>query len=641
MRKVVLIFFLLISISFPGVILNFDEVDIKTVAVNIAKLLNKNVLIDPKVRGKITLISNKEISYEEALELFSQALASQGYTLIVEGDVIKILPTNQGIPFTRIKVGDGGELVSIVYKLKNVSASQIVSSLRPFLSPYGRIAFHNQSNSVIITDYGDSVRKIKKILSALDSGKAGGRVNIYKLKYVKPSYLAKLLNPLSTLSTKKYGEPVIISAVDEVGTLAVYAHAELQETIKGIISKIDTPDSLEAERSFYIIPLNFISAEELYDSLKSLFQGIKGTTTYITTGRTKTGKKGKTISSSRLTTITLKTGMKIGIDKRTNSLILYATKAEYEALKEFVNKLDKRRKQLLLTATIVEASAKTILEAGVRWQILGTHGGAVFKGSSLQDIYNAFKSGQFIMGAFSQSGTTVSIGGIDFFFPDLVFLFSLLEQGTGFNVVSNPKILTLDNQKALIKVGQVVPFPTGIKYDVNGNPIITYDYKDVGLELKITPRITGNTIRLVINLKLQEITGYLTNEISGVNYTVPITSNRELNSDVVVENGRTVVIGGLISNKTLRSTEKVPGLGNIPLVGRLFRYDRDESDRTSLFIFLTPYVITSPQDLTRITEAHRKLADKLMKAISGENNKKKNNKVKVEPEEDWEDEDII
>lgn len=626
MKKALSIFFLLISISFPGVILNFDEVDIKTVAVNIAKLLNKNVLIDPKVRGKITLISNKEISYEEALELFSQALASQGYTLIVEGDIIKILPTNQGIPFTKIKSGEGGELVTIVYKLKNVSASQIVSSLRPFLSPYGRIAFHNQSNSVIITDYGDSVRKIKKILSALDSGKSGGRVNIYKLSYVKPSYLAKLLNPLSTLSTKKYGEPVIISAVDEVGTLVVYAHAELQETIKGIISKVDTPDSLEAERSFYIIPLNFISAEELYDSLKSLFQGVKG---------------GKTSRSSRLTTITLKTGMKIGIDKRTNSLILYATKAEYEALKEFVNKLDKRRKQLLLTATIVEASAKTILEVGVRWQILGSQGGAVFKGSSLQDIYNAFKSGQFIIGAFSQSGTTVSIGGIDFFFPDLVFLFSLLEQGTGFNVVSNPKILTLDNQEALIKVGQVVPFPTGIKYDVNGNPIITYDYKDVGLELKITPRITGNTIRLVINLKLQEITGYLTNEISGVNYTVPITSNRELNSDVVVENGRTVVIGGLISNKALRSTEKVPGLGNIPLVGRLFRYDRDEKDRTSLFIFLTPYVITSPQDLTRITEAHRKLADKLMKAISNGNKKKETNKVNVEPEEDWEDEDII
>ena len=191
MKKALSIFFLLISISFPGVILNFDEVDIKTVAVNIAKLLNKNVLIDPKVRGKITLISNKEISYEEALELFSQALASQGYTLIVEGDVIKILPTNQGIPFTKIKSGEGGELVTIVYKLKNVSASQIVSSLRPFLSPYGRIAFHNQSNSVIITDYGDSVRKIKKILSALDSGKSGGRVNIYKLSYVKPSYLSK------------------------------------------------------------------------------------------------------------------------------------------------------------------------------------------------------------------------------------------------------------------------------------------------------------------------------------------------------------------------------------------------------------------------------------------------------------------
>jgi len=422
-----------------------------------------------------------------------------------------------------------------------------------------------------------------------------------------------------------------MSAVDELKTLAVYAHAQLHETIQNIIKQVDDPSTLTAQRSFYIIPLNFVSAEELYESLRSLFQGTKTTIT-IKKSPQKTQKK--TTQTQSLTPISLDTGMKIGIDKRTNSLILYATKDEYLAVLEFVKELDKRRKQLLLTATVIEASAKTILESGIKWQIIGTQGGAVFKGSSLQDIYNAFKSGQFVIGAFSTSGTTVNIGGVDFFFPDLVFLFSLLEQGTGFNVVSNPKILTLDNQEALIKVGQVVPFPTGIKYDINGNPIITYDYKDVGLELKITPRITGNTIRMVLNLKLQEITGYLTNEVAGVNYTVPITSNRELNSDVVVENGKTVVIGGLISRKSLKSTEKIPLLGDVPVVGRLFRYDRDEKDRTSLFIFLTPYVITSPKDLSRITKAHQELAQKLM-------NKTKPKQVETQADEWEEDEDLI
>ncbi|WP_461832337.1 type II secretion system secretin GspD [Aquifex sp.] len=623
--SVFLILILLFWFSFGGVILNFDEVDIKTVAVQLGKLLKKNVIIDPRVRGKIILISNKEVSEKEALELFSQAVAPQGYGVIMEGDTIKVVPTNQGIPFTNVKTPSDGELVTIVYKLRNVNASQVVGTLRPFLSPYGRIAFHTQSNTVVITDYGDSVRKIRKILRALDGKTAGGEVRLYTLRYVKPSYLQRILNPFSTYSTKKYGEPTVFGAVDELGVLTVYAPKEIHKILKDIVKKIDTPETAESERNFYVIPLRYISAEELYESLKSLFQGIKPASAKSS------GKKGG------VPPISLRSGMKMGIDKRTNSLILFATKGEYEAVKAFIKELDKRRRQLLLTATVVEASAKSILESGIRWQILGTHGGAAFRGSSLQDVYNAFKSGQFILGAFSKAGTTVSIGGIDFFFPDLVFLFSLLEQGTGFKVVSNPKILTLDNQKATIKVGQVVPFPTGIKYDVNGNPIITYDYKDVGLELNITPRIIGNTVRLVIDLKLQEITGYLTNQVSGVNYTVPITSNRELNSDVVVESGKTVVIGGLISKKNLKSVEKIPGLGDVPLFGRLFRYDRDEKDRTSLFIFLTPYVITSPDELSKITEAHKKLAEKLIKESKKKKEEEKEKEIKVISDEEEDD----
>ncbi len=623
--NVFLILILLFWFSFGGVILNFDEVDIKTVAVQLGKLLKKNVIIDPRVKGKIILISNKEVSEKEALELFSQAVAPQGYGVIMEGDTIKVVPTNQGIPFTNVKTPSDGELVTIVYKLRNVNASQVVGTLRPFLSPYGRIAFHTQSNTVVITDYGDSVRKIRKILRALDGKTAGGEVRLYTLRYVKPSYLQRILNPFSTYSTKKYGEPTVFGAVDELGVLTVYAPKEIHKILKDIVKKIDTPETAESERNFYVIPLRYISAEELYESLKSLFQGIKPASAKSS------GKKGG------VPPISLRSGMKMGIDKRTNSLILFATKGEYEAVKAFIKELDKRRRQLLLTATVVEASAKSILESGIRWQILGTHGGAAFRGSSLQDVYNAFKSGQFILGAFSKAGTTVSIGGIDFFFPDLVFLFSLLEQGTGFKVVSNPKILTLDNQKATIKVGQVVPFPTGIKYDVNGNPIITYDYKDVGLELNITPRIIGNTVRLVIDLKLQEITGYLTNQVSGVNYTVPITSNRELNSDVVVESGKTVVIGGLISKKNLKSVEKVPGLGDVPLFGRLFRYDRDEKDRTSLFIFLTPYVITSPDELSKITEAHKKLAEKLIKESKKKKEEEKEKEIKVISDEEEDD----
>jgi len=517
----------------------------------------------------------------------------------------------------------------MVFKLRRVNASQTLNAIRPFLSPYGKASAHPPTNSIIVTDFADSVNKIREILYLLDRKSSAGEVRVYKLKFVKPSFLVKLLSPVSTLSTKRYGEPAVFGAVEELGSLVVYARPEIHAVIEKVLKEVDTPEASQAKRSFYIVPLNYISAEEIYESLRSLFQGTRSTSPSLKLRTDKKGTKKGTLSSAP-SPISVSGGMKIGIDKRTNSLILYATKEEYEAVKEFIKKLDIRRRQVLITATVVEASAKKILESGVRWQILGTQGGAVFKGSSLQDVYNAFKSGQFVVGAFSTSGTTVNVGGVDLFFPDLVFLFSLLEQGTGFNVVSNPKVLTLDNQPALIKVGQVVPFPTGIKYDVNGNPIITYDYKDVGLELNITPRITGSTVRLVIDLTLQEITGYLTNQVAGVNYTVPITSNRELNSDVVVENGQTVVIGGLVSRKTLKTVEKVPGLGDVPLVGKLFRFDRDEKDRTSLFIFLTPYVVSSPEELSRITEAHRALARKIEELIR----KKKEEEEEAQVEED-------
>jgi len=214
----------------------------------------------------------------------------------------------------------------------------------------------------------------------------------------------------------------------------------------------------------------------------------------------------------------------------------------------------------------------------------------------------------------------------------------LLEQGSGFNIISNPKILTLDNQKAVIKVGQDVPYPTGIKYDVNGNPIITYDYKYVGLNLDVLPRISEQNLRLIIKLKVQEISGYLTNNVGGINYSVPITSTRELNSDVIVQNGQTVIIGGLISKKHLTGTTKVPVLGNIPLFGELFKYTHKENDKTNLFIFITPYVISSPKELSKIMEEHKKLATKLFKKIEKKEGKKLSQKregiIKVEQNEE-------
>ena len=201
----------------------------------------------------------------------------------------------------------------------------------------------------------------------------------------------------------------------------------------------------------------------------------------------------------------------------------------------------------------------------------------------------------------------------------------LLEKGTGFNLISNPKVLTLDNQPAEIKVGQVIPYASGVKFDINGQPVITYDYKEVGLDLKITPTIAENNLRLTINLQVQEIVDFIRPQVGQLSYAVPITSNRQVNSDVVVENGQTIIIGGLINNRTISTVEGVPGLKDIPLLGRLFRRDTKTEDKVSLFIFLTPYVIEKPEDLSKITQEHQKLADELRKLLEKQ---EKNEKAK-------------
>lgn len=397
-----------------------------------------------------------------------------------------------------------------------------------------------------------------------------------------------------------------MTVLENKNLLVLSAPEELQKKVELLKEKVDKPSSKKGEDfGFYILKLKYTSVDEVKNSITRLFRQIR--------------RDEKNI--------VFPSGIKISFDKTNNAILVFGTKKAFENFKKFVSLVDRRKKQVLITALIVEASAKDIIDKGIKWQILGDNGGAAFGATSQQGLYEAMAQGSFVLGALSNSGTKVSIGGSTLFFPDLVFLYSLLKQGTGFNIISNPKVLTLDNQPASIKVGQNVPFPTGIKYDVNGNPIITYDYKYVGLDLDVVPHITGKNIRLVLKLKVQEVTGYLNNNVGGINYSVPITSTRELNSDVIVENGQTVIIGGLISRKSLLSSSKVPGLGDIPVIGQLFSSTHKESDKTNLFIFVTPFVISSPKELEKIMEFNKKLAQELM-------THKKKKEVKVEPQED-------
>ena len=660
-KRAILLFFVLVGLVFSQdqdtedlvkrakakgeVILNFQNTDIKELALFMGELLGKNVVVDPAVRSRMTLVFSKPLKIREAWDVFTSALFMQGYGVVEKKGMVNIMPLNEAITVAQIKKRPAkGELAILVYSFKYVDAQMTMNSIRPFLSPFARVSVHAQSNSLIIADIGENIRKAKLILKDLDKTDAEGEVRVYTLNYIDAKEAMKVISPLNPVFNKRFGTQMIVSASDSANALVIFAPRAGHEVISNILSKIDNEGVSTAQRSFYIIPLNFVSADEISDTLQSLLGGGGARRSSATTVRPKTqprggetkskggqGKKPKPNTPTKgggqrkiTGVITTKGGMKIGFDRGTNSVIVYGTKEEYEGLKDLISKLDTRRKQVLIAATVVEASTRNLLDIGIRWQALGKYGGASFKGSTMSEIYGAFSSGNFLLGTFSTSGKEINIGGTNFFFPDLALLFSLLETGSGFNIVSNPKVLTLDNQPALIKVGQVIPYAEGVKFDINGQPIITYDYKEVGLELNVTPHISGDNLRLTINLSLEEIIDFVTNEIGATSYTVPVTSNREVNSDVVIENGQTIILGGLVSTKTLKTIEGIPLLWRIPILGRLFRRDVKQDDKTTLFIFITPYVVSSPEELSRLTEEHKRISDEIIKRL----------KEKEEEEED-------
>jgi general secretion pathway protein D len=571
------------------------DVEISKVAQMLADLSGKSLVITPRVRGKVTFYINEKISYDQLWNIFSEVLNQYGYVLRYnkKANVVEIVPSGQvhNLPFTP-EGNYTGEYTLGVFSLKYIAAKEAEKLLKPLLSIKGRI-FPLGVHFLGVWDYRGNLDLIASILPKIDNPSQTSVARIYRLKYIDYRTFESVVRSMAVSWQRETGNQVYLSSIPQTNAVLVIAPEGFQKKLTDLKKKLDSLSPSEIP-NFYVIKLKFTSVEEIEKSLNKL----------LSEARSGNGFR-------------FPNGVKISFDKSANAVLVYATPKEYETLKRFISLLDRRRKQVLITATVVETSAKNVFDQGIHWQLLGKSGGTAFGGMSRESAYQAFAQGNFVLGTFSTSGVNVNIGGSNIFFPDLLFLYTLLQQGTGFHIISNPKILTLDNKKATIKVGQEAPFPTGIKYDTNGNPIITYDYKYVGLELDVTPRISTKSLRLIINLKLQEITGYLNNNVGGINYSVPITSTRELNSDVVVQNGQTVIIGGLIGTKTLKSMTGVPVLSDIPLIGNLFKYKHKEKEKTNLFIFITPYVISSPEQLEKIMREHKKLAMEILKMQKG------------------------
>ncbi|MCS7083567.1 MAG: type II secretion system secretin GspD [Aquificaceae bacterium] len=617
------------------VYLNFQDADINLIVKFMSELTGKNIVLDPSVKGTLTISSAKPLTIPQAWELFVLSLSLQGYGVVEDKNIVRIVPMAQAVPLAQTKRPTNlGEVIIFLYTAENTQASQLQQAIQPLLSPFARLSVHTQSNTLIIVDIAKNVQKIRDILKALDAPQRALSVKVHNLKRARAETLFQSLQTLLGTLQQQIGSPVVGTFNKDSNSIVIIAREDIHPLIEEVIKTLDQSTIGVDERSFYVIPLKFISAEELSKSLQTLFGGITQQQQPVPPsprqdvqpretplGITKQQQQPQPLQP--IAVIQTQEGLRIGFDRGTNSVIAYATQREISGLKALIDTLDVRRKQVLIAASIVELSTSRALDVGIRWQALGTKGGGGFGVGSAQDLYSALLSGNFVLGFVNNVGRSITIGGTSLFFPDLALLLSLIEKGSGFNLISNPKVLTLDNQEANIKVGQVVPFASGVKFDVNGQPVVTYDYKEVGLNLGVTPTVSGDNLRLMIRLQVQEIVDFIRPQIGQLSYAVPVTSNRQVNSDVVVEKGQTVIIGGLVSTRALSSQEGIPGLKDVPLLGRLFRRDTQNEDKVSLFIFITPFVIEGPEELSRITQEHEKMAKELQKLLKRERNEKK------------------
>jgi len=591
------------SLRSGKILLNFDGADIRVVAKLMSELTGKNIVLDDSVKGRITILSSREISTTEAWSLFKSALRSYGYRMLNKGSYVKIVPSKETRPertrfYSEQNVVATEDYLVAVLKLKNADAGQVAAVLRTLVTEYGNVTPYAPSDTILIADEAFNVKRLVKIAQHLDSRQQKMFVKTYKLKYAPSEQVYKSLREI--YQPQKKG--VYISDYSVNNSIVVMgARGQLKE-ISRIIEQLDKKsDTREKTRRFRVYYLQNANAEDLAKIISTMLK--EGSTVKQKTAPTKT-RKGKTPAADGKSFISTK----VSSDEETNSLIMYLTDAEYEEVEKLVRRLDTPRKQVLVSAVIAEVSLKRLQSTGANWQVISKDGyGAAFGGGkSMEAIYQTLASGNFILGGIGKNKTTINVGGRKIEYPDVFALISFLNEDNDFNLLSAPRILTLDHKESKINVGSIIPFATGVKFDANGQPIVTYDYKDVGLELKVTPHVSqGKYIKMEVSQKIQDVTDYIQQNLGAIGYVVPVVSTREVETNITVGDAQTIIIGGLVSKKTIDSIKKVPLLGDIPIIGLAFKNRQKQHQKTTLFIFLTPHIIESPKTLVEMTERYQ------------------------------------
>ncbi|GAB7028189.1 type II secretion system secretin GspD [Geotalea toluenoxydans] len=614
MRKIITILSLLSLLALPlpalakGVVLNFSDVDISTMVKFISDLTGKNFVMDDRVKGKISVFSPAKLSTEEAFNVFTSVLELKGFTVVPAGKVLKIVPTGaakqSGMKILSDK--DRGPVneayVARIINLEHISSQEAMTFLQPMISKDGYISAFGPGNMLLLVDSSLNVQKILNILQLVDTDQKREGAELVFLKNASAESISSVIKewlggkdkgarPAGQQAAAPTGTGLVL-ADPRLNALILFGSAKDKEDIKKFIAQLDiVPPTTSSKVNVY-----YLENADATEVAKVLDGVVKGSSAAAAPGQPGAAAPQQSVFE----------GGKISItpDKATNSLVIMASPTDYQNLLQVIQKLDRRNRQVFVQATIAEVSLDKARELGVQW---GIFGGAVTSDGSVATagVYDPMGTFSTIAGAVSPIASLADISGLKLSgaanFPAVL---RALQSNGALNVLSTPNILTSDNKEAEIFVGENVPFRGSITYGASNqiNPQQSIERKDTGITLKIKPMVSeGEYVKMDI---YQEISAVKDATSTGAAADIT-TTKRSAKTSVVVKNTDTVVIGGLIQDQDQETISKIPFLGDIPVLGWLFKTKSLKRTKTNLLIVLTPYIIKDSVDMGKVSEMQK------------------------------------
>jgi general secretion pathway protein D len=597
---------------------NYRDTELEEIVRFVAQVTGKTIIVDSKAKGRVQVISSQPLNKDQLYDLFLSILDVNGFAAVDSGDVVRIIPSrdarSSAAPVvTGTKQRENAEIVTEVIQLKNISAATLIPVLRPLAPQQAHMAAYGPSNAIVISDTAANIARIRSVIERIDKSAVGDTV-VVRLEHASAEEVVRMLEQLEKADPGKAqaegsNKAAVLVADKRTNSVLISGDDMQRQRMRALIAHLDGPMAQSGNVKVYY--LQYANAKDLAATLNKVMQNV---------AQMAPGAQGGTATPAANAGKAT-----IEADEGTNALIVTANAEVMTSLQAVIERLDIRRAQVLVEAIIVEMSADKNRDLGIQWMFADKNGG--FGSSSTNDgllaktaaaaFGNTTNNGnnnnnnsnnnndpRALLGA-ALAGTNGQVLGVGRLSDDFSFsaVLRALQENIDANILSTPSLLTLDNEEASIIVGQNVPFKTG-SYTSTGNatsvssPFQTIQRNNVGLTLKVTPHINeGDSLVLEISQEVSSLTG----AASLVDAADVITNERKIESKVMADNGQIIVLGGLIKDDVQESAQKVPLLGDIPVVGRLFRSNSSKKTKTNLMVFLRPVIVREGRILTGAT----------------------------------------